>query len=60
MKRVTQISRTAVPLIFAALLCAIPSMAQQITGVPGSPDATATINGKQIMEQSQRNNKTSE
>jgi hypothetical protein len=32
-------------LVFAALLWAFPSMAQQTTGVPGSPSATTTIDG---------------
>ncbi len=32
----------------AALLAAVPAMAQQITGVPGSPSATTTIKGDQI------------
>jgi len=31
-----------------ALLATIPAMAQQITGVPGSPSATTTIDGKQL------------
>jgi hypothetical protein len=31
-----------------ALLAAMPVMAQQINGVPGSPSATTTIEGKQI------------
>ncbi len=34
--------------IAAVLLIAMPSMAQQITGVPGSPSATTTIDGKQL------------
>ena len=47
MKRVAQISIT-LAFIFATLLYAFPSMAQQITGVPGSPSATESINGKQL------------
>jgi hypothetical protein len=31
------------------LLAALPALAQQITGVPGSPDATTTISGKQLL-----------
>jgi arylsulfatase len=31
-----------------AILTAVPSRAQQITGTPGSPSATITIDGKQI------------
>jgi len=31
-----------------ALLVATPAFAQQITGVPGSPSATTTIQGDQI------------
>ena len=40
----------AVALIFglAAMLATVPSMAQQITGVPGSPSATTTLGGKQL------------
>jgi len=34
--------------VTALLLGAVPSMAQQVTGVPGSPDATTTINGAQL------------
>jgi arylsulfatase A-like enzyme len=35
--------------IFAGvMLAAVPVMAQQITGVPGSPSATMTIDGKQL------------
>src|SRR5215831_2237399 len=39
---------------WAATLCmgftltTVPSFAQQITGSPGSPDATTTISGKQL------------
>ena len=32
----------------ALLLVAVPALAQQITGVPGSPSATTTIQGEQI------------
>jgi hypothetical protein len=48
MKTVTQISRTAVLLIFAMLLWTFPSLAQQISGQPVSPSATETIDGKQL------------
>jgi arylsulfatase A-like enzyme len=34
--------------ILAAMLAAVPAMAQQITGTPGSPSATTTISGKQL------------
>jgi arylsulfatase len=34
--------------IMAAMLAAVPVMAQQITGVPGSPDATTTTGGKHL------------
>lgn len=47
MKTLAQIS-TTLALIFATLLFAFPSMAQQTTGVPGSPSATTTIDGKQL------------
>ncbi len=30
------------------LLAAVPALAQQVTGVPGSPSATTTIDGKQL------------
>src|SRR3990172_997933 len=39
---------TTLALVFAALLWAFPSMAQQTTGVPGSPSATTTIDGRQL------------
>ena len=29
-------------------LAAVPALAQQVTGVPGSPNATTTISGKQL------------
>jgi arylsulfatase len=32
----------------AALFAALPAKAQQITGTPGSPSATETLNGKQL------------
>ena len=35
-------------LILILLLAAVPALAQQITGVPGSPSATTTISGKQL------------
>ena len=41
----------AVAVIVAAVssgLTALPAMAEQITGVPGSPSATTTINGNQL------------
>jgi arylsulfatase len=31
-----------------ALVGAVPAMAQETTGVPGSPSATTTIDGKQL------------
>ena len=34
--------------LLIALAIAFPAMAQQVTGVPGSPSATTTINGKQL------------
>jgi len=34
--------------ILVLLLAAIPAPAQQVTGVPGSPSATTTIDGKQL------------
>jgi len=35
-------------LLVAVMLAVGPAMAQQITGVPGSPSATTTISGKQL------------
>ena len=32
----------------AAMFVALPAPAQQITGTPGSPSATTTIDGKQL------------
>jgi arylsulfatase A-like enzyme len=46
MKRLT-LFRTILGIIFAVSL-ACPVMAQQTTGTPGSPDATTTIDGKQL------------
>ncbi|HWR93182.1 MAG TPA: arylsulfatase, partial [Desulfobacterales bacterium] len=34
--------------LIALALTALPAMAQEITGVPGSPSATTTISGKQL------------
>jgi len=34
--------------LLIALAVTLPAMAQEITGVPGSPSATTTINGKQL------------
>src|SRR5271167_2888277 len=34
--------------IALALISTIPAMAQQVTGVPGSPSATTTIDGTQL------------
>jgi arylsulfatase A-like enzyme len=39
---------TAVAVLAAVLLAAVPAMAQKITGVPGSPSATTTIQGDQL------------
>jgi arylsulfatase A-like enzyme len=39
---------TIVASLAAALLAAVPAMAQQITGTPGSPSATTTISDKQL------------
>ena len=35
-------------ILIGAVFAAFPAMAQQITGTPGSPDATMTISGKQL------------
>ncbi|MGE5374841.1 MAG: arylsulfatase [Bacteroidota bacterium] len=47
MKALAHVSST-LALIFVTLFFNISSMAQQITGVPGSPSATTTIDGKQL------------
>src|SRR5262245_60141705 len=39
---------TILAFIAAVMLMAAPAVAQQITGVPGSADATTTIDGKQL------------
>ena len=36
------------PTVAIAMLCTVSVSAQQITGVPGSPSATTTIDGKQL------------
>src|SRR5208282_5857642 len=39
---------TVFALLTAALFGSAPASAQQITGVPGSPNATVTLDGKQL------------
>jgi hypothetical protein len=39
---------TILACIVAVMLPAAPAFAQQITGVPGSPSATETIDGKYL------------
>ena len=34
--------------VLLALICALPAMAQQVTGTLGAPEATTTISGKQL------------
>ena len=34
--------------VVVAVSCVVPAAAQQVTGVPGSPSATTTIDGKQL------------
>ena len=46
MTRATRNRLCEAALLVAAL--AAPGMAQQVTGTPGSPDATTTISGKQL------------
>src|SRR5262245_59463450 len=46
-----QTMKTVVPAISAAILTVltfVPAMAQQTTGIPGSPDATTTIDGRYL------------
>jgi hypothetical protein len=47
MKAVTHYVATAASALALMLYCS-SSMAQQVTGVPRSPGATTTINGKQL------------
>ena len=47
-KYALRIAVLASELVMALLLAADTLYAQQITGVPGSPDATVTIEGKQL------------
>ncbi len=39
---------TFLGLVLVTMLAAVPALAQQTTGVPGSPGATTTISGKQL------------
>jgi hypothetical protein len=39
---------TIAALLAVVLLAAVPAIAQQIYGTPGSPSATMTIDGKQL------------
>ena len=43
-----QLQYLGISLLTAAMFAALPAQAQQINGTPGSPDATVTIDGKQI------------
>ena len=46
MTRATRNRLCEAALLVAAV--AAPGMAQQVTGTPGSPDATTTVSGKQL------------
>jgi len=48
MSKVTGSAITRFLVCGAALLMGFPSMAQQTSGVPGAPDATTTIEGRQL------------
>jgi hypothetical protein len=39
---------TSASIVAIGLLASVPVLAQQITGVPGSPDATTTIDGRYL------------
>ena len=40
--------RTLLAALAVTVLGAIPSLAQEVTGTPGAPDATTTIDGRQL------------
>ena len=44
--------RTVLPMLLLAvalvMVMTVPAVAQQVTGTPGAPDATTTIDGKQL------------
>ncbi|SPF33792.1 exported hypothetical protein [Syntrophobacter sp. SbD1] len=42
------VAPSIVGFLLTAMLTALPALAQQITGVPGSPSATIMIDGKQL------------
>jgi arylsulfatase len=46
--KTTAILPTILSFILATMLAAVPVMAQQINGTPGSPSATESISGKQL------------
>src|SRR5262245_55672442 len=48
MMKTTAVLQTILASLMAVMLGAVPVMAQQITGVPGSPDATETIDGRYL------------
>ncbi len=48
MRHTAKFYALALPAVAVAMFAACPAQAQQITGTPGSPDATVTIDGKQI------------
>ena len=48
MKQKPKYTALLLPIVAAALFLAMPAPAQQITGTPGAPSATVTIDGKQI------------
>ena len=52
MNRTSRITLTGVGLVVTLGLTALPrAVAQQITGTPGSPSATITLDGKQLPPQ---------
>jgi arylsulfatase len=48
MKSNTCSAAAGLAVILVMIIAALPAMAQQITGTPGSPDATTTIKGDRI------------
>ena len=46
--KIKKYATAVLALSIVIMLAAVPAAAQQITGTPGSPSATTTIDGKQL------------